>query len=80
MTEAGVSFVDGGIIGRPAREPGQTWLYLSGPRARDIAACFAAGPLKSRVLGMTIGKASALKMCFAAYSKGTTALLCAILA
>jgi 3-hydroxyisobutyrate dehydrogenase-like beta-hydroxyacid dehydrogenase len=32
------------------------------------------------VLGATIGKASALKMCYAAYTKGTTALLCAILA
>ena len=49
-------------------------------RAQDIAACFAAGPLETRVLGTAIGKASALKMCFAAYSKGTTALLCAILA
>jgi hypothetical protein len=27
-----------------------------------------------------IGKASALKMCFAGYSKGTSALLCAVLA
>jgi len=32
------------------------------------------------VLGAQIGRASALKMCCAAYTKGTTALLCAILA
>ena len=31
-------------------------------------------------MGNEIGKASALKMCYAAYSKGTTALLAAILA
>ena len=31
-------------------------------------------------MGDEIGKASALKMCYAAYSKGTTALLAAILA
>ena len=37
-------------------------------------------PLETRVVGETIGKASALKMCYAAYSKGTTALLCAALA
>jgi 3-hydroxyisobutyrate dehydrogenase-like beta-hydroxyacid dehydrogenase len=79
MQQAGIAFVDGGIIGGPAWEPG-TWLYLSGPRADAIAACFAAGPLATKVLDTTIGRASSLKMCFAAYSKGTTALLGAILA
>jgi len=80
MTGAGVTFVDGGIIGGPAWVPGSTWLYLAGPRADDIAACFAAAPLETRVLGAMIGTASALKMSYAAYTKGTTALLCAILA
>jgi 3-hydroxyisobutyrate dehydrogenase-like beta-hydroxyacid dehydrogenase len=80
MTEAGGTFVDGGIIGPPAWEPGRTWLYLSGPDADKAAAWFAAGPLETSVVGEAIGKASALKMCFAAYTKGTTALLCAILA
>ncbi len=79
MQQAGVAFVDGGIIGGPAWEPG-TWLYLSGPRADAIAACFTAGPLATKVLDATIGRASSLKMCFAAYSKGTIALLAAILA
>ncbi|HEX9925748.1 MAG TPA: DUF1932 domain-containing protein [Anaerolineae bacterium] len=80
MAEAGVAFVDGGIIGGPAWKPGRTWLYLSGPEADKAAACFAAGPLETGIVGEAIGKASALKMCFAAYTKGTTALLCAILA
>jgi 3-hydroxyisobutyrate dehydrogenase-like beta-hydroxyacid dehydrogenase len=80
MEREGVDFVDGGIIGGPAWKSGQTWLYLSGNRARDAAALFSAGPLETRVIGDDIGKASALKMCFAAYTKGTTALLCAILA
>jgi 3-hydroxyisobutyrate dehydrogenase-like beta-hydroxyacid dehydrogenase len=80
VTEAGGSFVDGGIIGGPAWEPGRTWLYLSGEKAPTVAACFSAGPLKTEVIGESMGKASALKMCFAAYTKGTTALLCAILA
>jgi 3-hydroxyisobutyrate dehydrogenase-like beta-hydroxyacid dehydrogenase len=80
MTAAGVAFVDGGIIGGPAWEPGSTWLYLSGPQAGEIAECFAAGPLETHVLGTAPGTASALKMTYAAYTKGTTALLCAILA
>jgi 3-hydroxyisobutyrate dehydrogenase-like beta-hydroxyacid dehydrogenase len=80
LAEAGVAFVDGGIIGGPAWEPGQTWLYLSGEQAPAVADCFTAGPLETTVIGQEIGKASALKMCYAAYTKGTTALLCAILA
>jgi 3-hydroxyisobutyrate dehydrogenase-like beta-hydroxyacid dehydrogenase len=70
--------VDGGIIGGPAWEAGRTWLYLSGPYAQDAADCFSAGPLETSVIGDEIGKASALKMCYAAYTKGTSALLCAI--
>ena len=79
ISRAGASFVDGGIIGGPAWKPGTTWLYLSGPQAGAVAACFAAGPLETEVIGPEIGKASALKMCYAAYTKGTTALLAAIL-
>jgi 3-hydroxyisobutyrate dehydrogenase-like beta-hydroxyacid dehydrogenase len=80
MHETGVRFVDGGIIGGPAWTSGETWLYLSGEHASDIAACFANGPLETKIIGQEIGKASALKMCYAAYSKGTTALLAAIVA
>jgi 3-hydroxyisobutyrate dehydrogenase-like beta-hydroxyacid dehydrogenase len=80
LAAAGVAFVDGGIIGGPAWEPGQTWLYLSGERADEVADCFSAGPLETSVIGETIGKASALKMSYAAWTKGSTALLCAILA
>lgn len=77
---AGATFVDGGIIGGPAWEPNTTWLYLSGTQAPLAATCFAAGPLETQVIGAEIGKASAIKMCYAAYTKGTTALLSAILA
>ncbi len=80
MAAAGVSFVDGGIIGGPAWKSGSTWLYLSGRDADQVAACFAAGPLSAETIGTEIGKASALKMCFAANTKGTTALLCAVVA
>lgn len=80
ITDAGGTFVDGGIIGGPAWTAGKTWLYLSGEAAPTMAEYFAAGPLQTRIIGDAIGKASALKMCFAAYTKGTTALLSAVLA
>lgn len=80
MEANGIRFVDGGIIGGPAWKPGETWLYLSGEDLETIADCFSNGPLEVKVIGEEIGRASALKMCYAAYSKGTTALLAAILA
>ena len=81
MLEAkNIQFVDGGIIGGPAWKPKETWLFLSGTYANKIASVFENGPLETKIIGAEIGKASALKMCYAAYSKGTTALLAAILA
>lgn len=81
MLEAtSIQFVDGGIIGGPAWTPKETWLYLSGEHAHKIASCFSSGPLETKIIGEEIGKASALKMCYAAYSKGATALLAAVLA
>ena len=76
----GGSFVDGGIIGGPASEEGGTRLYLSGKEAERVRDCFTSGRLEVSIIGDEIGKASALKMCYAAYSKGTTALLAAIMA
>jgi 3-hydroxyisobutyrate dehydrogenase-like beta-hydroxyacid dehydrogenase len=78
MAAGGVAFVDGSIIGGPAWKPHSTWLYLSGDAAQQAAAYFSAGPLETDIVAGGIGKASALKMCFAAYTKGSTALLCAI--
>ena len=80
MENSGIRFVDGGIIGGPAWKPKETFLYLSGKGANIIADCFTNGLLETKIIGDEIGKASALKMCYAAYSKGTTALLAAILA
>ncbi|MCC6299278.1 MAG: NAD(P)-dependent oxidoreductase [Anaerolineales bacterium] len=80
MEARGIRFVDGGIIGGPAWKPHETRLYLSGKDANVIADCFADGALEARIIGDEIGKASALKMCYSAYTKGTTALFAAILA
>jgi 3-hydroxyisobutyrate dehydrogenase-like beta-hydroxyacid dehydrogenase len=80
MSEAGISFVDGGIIGPPAWKHGTTCMYLSGRHASVVANCFKGGPLGVKIIGTSIGRASALKMCYAANTKGTVALLAAILA
>jgi 3-hydroxyisobutyrate dehydrogenase-like beta-hydroxyacid dehydrogenase len=66
-------FVDGGIVGGPPDEPGTT-LYLSGVEAGDVAALFAGSVLAARV----VVDASAVKMAYAAWSKGTAAMLLAI--
>lgn len=81
VTAAGGQFVDGGIIGGPAWQPGcGTRLYLAGQCAEQISQCFTDSPLESIVLPGGVGSASALKMTFAAYTKGSAALLAAILA
>ncbi|MCY3618411.1 MAG: DUF1932 domain-containing protein [Acidimicrobiaceae bacterium] len=75
------SFVDGGLIGPPAIRPGTTRLYLSGSDAARVAARFEGSMLEPRVLdGGGPGTASALKMAYASWTKGTSALLAAVAA
>ncbi len=71
------AFVDGGIIGPPPRERGTTRLYLSGPAAGEAGAVFAGSPLETVVVSDRIGDASAVKMAYAAWTKGTAALVLA---
>ncbi len=75
---AGARFVDGGIIGPATRTRGTTRIYLAGPPAREIALLFGAGPIDAIVLDAPNGAASALKMAFAGWNKGSQALLAAI--
>jgi 3-hydroxyisobutyrate dehydrogenase-like beta-hydroxyacid dehydrogenase len=75
---AGARFVDGGIIGPPAHREGTTRLYLSGAEAATVASTFRGGLLETLVVGDRPGSASALKMCYAAWTKGSAALLTAI--
>ena len=67
-------FVDGGIIGPPPAAAGDTRLYLSGAEAAWAAGLFAGGIVEARV----VPDASAVKMTYAAWSKGTAAMLLAI--
>ena len=78
LVEAGASYVDGSIIGPPARQAGSTRLYLSGRRAGEVAALFEGSVLGALPLDTCAGKASALKMAYAAWTKGSDALLLAI--
>lgn len=70
--------VDGGIVGPPPRDGATTRLYLSGPGAEEVARLFAGTAVEPRVLGGEVGTASAMKMAFAAWSKGTAAMLLTI--
>lgn len=75
---SGASFVDGGIIGAPVQKAGTTRLYLSGPRASEVAALFSGSMLDARAIGPAPGAASALKVTYAAWTKCTDALVLAI--
>src|SRR5258705_8450642 len=78
VEKAGASFVDGGIIGPPPVEGGRSRLYLSGGPAREVAALFAGTHMEAIALDASPGAASALKACYAAWTKGATALLAAV--
>jgi len=78
VQQAGARFVDGGIIGPPVRTRGATLLYLSGARAGQVADIFEDSALETHVLGAEPGEASAVKMAFAAWTKGNSALLLAV--
>jgi 3-hydroxyisobutyrate dehydrogenase-like beta-hydroxyacid dehydrogenase len=68
-------YVDGGIVGPPPHSPGSTRLYVSGEEAPSIAALFAGTTVDARTVSGDAAAASAVKMAFAAWTKGTAALL-----
>ena len=74
----GPAYVDGGIVGPPAWQPGSTRLFLSGAAANEAAGWFAGSLLEAVVLDGDAVAASGLKMCYAAYTKGSSALLIAV--
>lgn len=78
VEQAGAVFVDGGIVGQPPHAPGKARLYLSGRETGRIEDLFESGNLEAISLSDSPGAASALKMAYAAYSKGSSALLIAI--
>jgi 3-hydroxyisobutyrate dehydrogenase-like beta-hydroxyacid dehydrogenase len=74
IAAAGLDVVDGSISGPPPAKGRTTRVYLSGPRAAEIAAL----PFKGVdlvVVGPEVGAASAVKMSTASVYKGTSMLL-----
>jgi len=69
----GGQFVDASIIGPPPRVPNRTRIYASGKQAIQLEQLRDYG-LDVRVIGDEIGQASGLKMCYAALTKGLTAI------
>jgi 3-hydroxyisobutyrate dehydrogenase-like beta-hydroxyacid dehydrogenase len=77
VESGGASYVDGGIIGTPPVAPGFIRLYLSGARAGEIQRLFAGSEVDARVIGGSVTSASAVKMAYASWTKGSAALLLA---
>jgi 3-hydroxyisobutyrate dehydrogenase-like beta-hydroxyacid dehydrogenase len=73
----GADFVDGGIIGQPpSAGPGHTRLYLSGERAAAVRRLFEGTAVDARIVERDlVGAASAVKMAYASWTKGSAALL-----
>jgi 3-hydroxyisobutyrate dehydrogenase-like beta-hydroxyacid dehydrogenase len=78
IERGGARFVDGGIIGPANRKPGAARIYLSGPGAAEVAPLFVNGPVNAITLDGPVGAASALKMAYGGWTKGSQALLMAI--
>jgi 3-hydroxyisobutyrate dehydrogenase-like beta-hydroxyacid dehydrogenase len=77
VTAAGGTYVDGGIIGQPPEVAGYTRLYLSGARADEVRVLFNRSALEARIAEGPPFAASSVKMAYAAWTKGSSALLLA---
>jgi 3-hydroxyisobutyrate dehydrogenase-like beta-hydroxyacid dehydrogenase len=73
LAAAGLHAVDGAISGPPPNAPGTTVVYLAGPEAARVASLPAPG-LQLRLVGETVGQASAVKMSTGSFYKGQTAV------
>jgi 3-hydroxyisobutyrate dehydrogenase-like beta-hydroxyacid dehydrogenase len=78
ITAAGGRMIDGGIVGGPPERAGTTRLYVSGEHTATVLGAFEGSALEVVPVGTDVGLASALKMCYAAWTKGTSALLLGI--
>lgn len=74
---AGAEYIDGGIVGPPPHQPGTTRLYLSGAHAIEVTGTLATPELEIHVVYGSPFAASALKLAYAAWTKGSAALLLA---
>jgi 3-hydroxyisobutyrate dehydrogenase-like beta-hydroxyacid dehydrogenase len=83
ITATGAPFIDAGIIGAPpGPDRGDTRFYVSGPRTdwlENLAGRVERGGMAVIDLGEEIGRASAIKMTYAALTKGSMTLQTAVL-
>ena len=73
MTAVGCTTIDAGIIGPPPRGTAKQRFYVSGPNAALMNRIHCP-QIDVRIAGEKIGDASAVKMCYAALTKGSIAL------
>ena len=70
---AGGKYIDGGIIGSPPGRGAPPRFYASGPHESTLGQLDGRG-ISVPLMGGEVGRASAIKMCYASLSKGTAAL------
>lgn len=73
IATTGARFVDASIIGGPPRGGSSPRFYTSGPNAAEVEQLREFG-LDVRNIGPDTGQASGIKMCYAAMTKGSSAL------
>jgi 3-hydroxyisobutyrate dehydrogenase-like beta-hydroxyacid dehydrogenase len=78
LQPAGVSFVDGCIIGSAARMGKGTIVYVSGPEANHLQ-ILEKFNIPVKVLGASTSQASAFKVVYAGLTKGLQGLFCELL-
>ena len=78
ITEAGGQYVDGGIIGGSPTRGTPPRFYVSGEHT-DIVAELDGKGITVKPIGEEVGRASGIKMCYAALTKGTSTLQAALL-
>ncbi|MFD8789426.1 NAD(P)-dependent oxidoreductase [Streptomyces vinaceus] len=77
LLEPTATVVDGGVVGSPPVGGKTPALHLSGPAAAtaSIEALFAGTAVRTAMLGTEVGKASALKLSYAAFQKTSRVLV-----
>ncbi|MCH7800055.1 MAG: NAD(P)-dependent oxidoreductase [Chloroflexi bacterium] len=78
ITSAGGDYIDAGIIGGSPARGAEPRFYTSGPHAGIMDELDGQG-IAIRNVGGEVGRASSVKMCYASFTKGTSALQVAMM-
>ncbi|MBQ11478.1 MAG: 6-phosphogluconate dehydrogenase [Planctomyces sp.] len=73
LTEAGGRYIDASIVGGPPKNGSSPRFYASGDNTAEFEGLANFG-LDVRTVGTEVGQASGIKMCYAAMTKGSSAL------